>query len=177
MGTEQRGEGLAPDYTARPVHDALQNRARFLIQRLSEIGTKLPESMEQIPAIVAEMDKILAELKDLLPWLPLLDGVPKNKAGQKKLVDRRLRELDLPYDFGADAMKAFSRPGAPATSRQPAIRALEMLLVGATWEEIAEEVCEYPGCDHAKTCQKRIRASVYRLNQLLRKHKYDLEWK
>jgi hypothetical protein len=88
---------------------------------------------------------------------------------------------DAGYSFGAMAIEAdinvAPRPGAPATQREIAIRALELRLSEQTawpWSRLATKLCRCPAMSHGSRCQQNLRREVLHLKRLLAEFNIDV---
>jgi hypothetical protein len=88
---------------------------------------------------------------------------------------------DSNYSFGATAIEAditvASRPGAPVTQRETAIRALELRLKDQTawpWSRLAIELCKCGAVNHGSRCQQNLRREVLHLKKLMAEFHVDV---
>ena len=151
-----------------PVLAALAVRSAALVARLAVWGQCSPGSPEWWTEF-SQMPRLLSELGEIAPWMPLLPGVPESRREQKKLLECQLRDSDISYDNGREIMEIFSRSGAPVTARVRAVNALEMLLAGSAWETIIQTLCPYSH-EHSENCRHAIRRGVLRLKKILSKY-------
>ena len=166
-----------PDSPNRPVWNRLRRAFlercdrfdQFVLDRHSESSTKTPSEARNR---LTEMEVICHEFLKLFLWIDP-DPPPLQAEHVSRIVPILIEEgMRSHAEYLMKHVGRRTRAGAPAKSRDLAIRALELKSSDPTlsWREVAQRLCPCNKSAHDKHCVELIRREVIRLQKVLKQY-------